>query len=272
MVKFPNLNRILARPVGAPLPEWLLILPLLVILAAQLAVWTWVFARPRPPAPPPSEARPALLDITPILQSAMFGHARQFAGVASNLSLQLLGVYAGSPGYALVQVNGKPQALRVGDTLAPDVTLAAVDSDHVTLRRHGDLQRLGFPIQGHADASAAMPATSTPASAQAVAPASHLVLSRADLQRSLRDPGQWLKAGQLVRDASGGLRVVAVKPGGLYQRLGLQSGDVVESINGQSLNSPAQALGAAQTALSSGHLSVQLQRMGSAQTLNYQIR
>ncbi len=68
-----------------------------------------------------------------------------------------------------------------------------------------------------------------------------------------------------------GFRVYAIHPGSLFDKLGMQNGDRVVTINGMSLATPDQALGIYSKLRNASHLSMQLDRHGSLTTLDYTI-
>src|SRR5437868_4433835 len=62
--------------------------------------------------------------------------------------------------------------------------------------------------------------------------------ARKDLDTALRDPGQLGYLGQIGVAPGGGVRLDAAPPGSLAAKLGLQPGDVIRRVNGQSISSP----------------------------------
>jgi len=57
--------------------------------------------------------------------------------------------------------------------------------------------------------------------------------SRAQLEAALKDPYQLTYLGRIAASPAGGVEVLAAPRGSLTQRLGLEAGDVIHSINGQ---------------------------------------
>ncbi|GIX49501.1 MAG: hypothetical protein KatS3mg131_3712 [Candidatus Tectimicrobiota bacterium] len=69
-----------------------------------------------------------------------------------------------------------------------------------------------------------------------------------------------------------GFRLTRLQPGSLLQRLGLQPGDVIQKVNGLSLNSPEEALVAYQQLHNEGTVRLEILRRNRPFTLTYEIR
>ena len=163
------------------------------------------------------------------------------------------------PAFAILLVDGAQQVVREGGQIAPGVTLVAVEAKAVRIRRSGRDESVYFPDQpGRAGETTASPKTP-------------LHISRALLENSLRDPGQWVSAGQMGMNPGGGLRMQSVRPDGLYQQLGLRNGDVLQTLNGQAISNPDQAFTLFRQALDEGNIQLGLLRGGQGQQFNYRI-
>jgi len=63
--------------------------------------------------------------------------------------------------------------------------------------------------------------------------------SRAELEAALKDPYQLTHLGRVGAAADGsGIEIVAAPRGSLVQRMGLEPGDVIRSVNGQPVATP----------------------------------
>ncbi len=69
-----------------------------------------------------------------------------------------------------------------------------------------------------------------------------------------------------------GFKVYAIRPGSIYAKLGLQSGDLIKSINDLDLATPDKALEAYVKLKPASHLTLLLERRGENMTREYQIR
>ena len=68
-----------------------------------------------------------------------------------------------------------------------------------------------------------------------------------------------------------GFRLDAIRPGSLFARLQLQNGDTLKAVNGAELSTPDAALSLYTKLRSASHLSLQVERGGATQTLDYVI-
>lgn len=69
-----------------------------------------------------------------------------------------------------------------------------------------------------------------------------------------------------------GFKLIAIRPGSLYSKIGIQNGDVVQRINGHEMNSPDKALEIYSKLKDAQAITVDISRGGKTQTLSYQIR
>ena len=82
-------------------------------------------------------------------------------------------------------------------------------------------------------------------------------------------------SGQIAYDKDGkvvGVRMFGIRPDTLLGTLGLQNGDRLESINGFNMASPEKALEAYARLRTADHLTVQVNRRGANQNLDYNIK
>jgi general secretion pathway protein C len=69
-----------------------------------------------------------------------------------------------------------------------------------------------------------------------------------------------------------GFRISEIVPGSLYERIGLQNGDVIQRINSQDVDDPGKFFQLYQGLKEEKSISIDLMRGGQRQTLNYEIR
>jgi general secretion pathway protein C len=69
-----------------------------------------------------------------------------------------------------------------------------------------------------------------------------------------------------------GFKMFSIKPGSIYQKIGLQNGDVIRKINGFEMNSPDKALEIYQKLKDSKHITIEVDRNGKVSTMDYTIR
>jgi len=219
----------------------LIVAALVLVLAWQLAHWTWVFVAPGPVAALP-EREPAV-DLAAVAK--LFGAAAPSGGqaAASSSGLRLKGVVAPTPGVAASAIfstgTGKDLAVFVGREVTPGVKLAEVMPDHVIVTRAGIRERIDLETR-RATAPATTPGARVAGFRINVARTgnNNFALSRKELDDALRDPNQLNYLGQIGVPPGGGVRMENAPAGSLAQKLGLQPGDVIKKVNGQAVASP----------------------------------
>ncbi|OGQ33799.1 MAG: hypothetical protein A3F16_03855 [Deltaproteobacteria bacterium RIFCSPHIGHO2_12_FULL_43_9] len=69
-----------------------------------------------------------------------------------------------------------------------------------------------------------------------------------------------------------GYRIFAIKPGSVYDQIGIKNGDIITSVNGISLDSPAKALELFTMLRGESNLNIEVRRRGGSKSLSYNIR
>jgi general secretion pathway protein C len=238
-------------------------------LVAALALGAWLGAGwfvylTTPPAVPAAPAREKVT-IAAAAQAAaeahVFGAAPVAGGIAvSTLNVKLKGVFAGSagaPGYAIVNTGDRDQSAGVGAEISPGVALDSVHARHIVLKRNGIFERVNLeerplvaqaaprPVAPPPAAAPAPPAPAAQTSAPPPSPGQPPAGPGARFQR----PEPYAPVGDVPTEpppptpapskapakqgGTPGLVVSSVPAGSLLERIGLQPGDVVTSVNGQ---------------------------------------
>lgn len=221
-------------------PGTLLVVALVLVLAWQLAYWTWVFVVP--PATRASGAATAEVDMAAVAK--LFGAAPPSGTAAADPGgLRLKGVIAPTPGVAASAIfssgAGRDLAVYIDAEVRPGVKLVEVHPDHVVVLREGVRTRIDL------EAPRAVASGRGPAAGRAVGfklnvartGSNNFALSRKELDDALRDPHQLNYLGRIGMPSRGGVRMEAAPPGSLAQKLGLQPGDVIRKVNGQAVAS-----------------------------------
>ncbi len=102
--------------------------------------------------------------------------------------------------------------------------------------------------------------------------AGHCQVDRALVQRVLADPGALAATVRVAPATGGGLALLAVRPDSPLFQLGLRSGDRVRAVNHVPLAGVDEMLQLLAQLRNATNLSVELERQGQRQTLDYQIR
>ncbi len=68
-----------------------------------------------------------------------------------------------------------------------------------------------------------------------------------------------------------GFKVLDLKPGSIYEKLGIQRNDVIEAVNGSAVNSPQKAMEMYQNLKNADKISIRVNRGGQSQELSYSV-
>ncbi len=254
----------------------------LLILSAGLATWTWTLLKPPPAAPAAATLQDStpVIDVQPLLASGLFGTG-EGGGVSnvpiSSLNLILTGIIeAGGSSYALISVNGQPQEpFAIGDEVTAGAVLDSVFSDRVILMRAGVaesllLEGLAAPLDVAAPQAVAAPGGERYAEIVRNSP-NQFYVPRSLVTEQLKKPQELLTQALMVPNSGGGYAVQEVQAGGAFEKLGLQVGDVVRSVNGQPLNSVNDAMRMYQQLRFLRDVRLEVVRGGQSETLQYNI-
>ncbi|MCC6303268.1 MAG: type II secretion system protein GspC [Gammaproteobacteria bacterium] len=270
---------------------------LVLMLAATLAQLTWKLI-PLPArglAPPPPEVFGGAGDRAAgsgaswdIAKWHLFGEkpvGREIPAVESlpetQLNLTLSGVVASGSatgGGAIIAAPGGSEAFyAINAQLPGGAVLKEVHPDRVVLERNGRLETLRLPKDGlgnlgGAAAPAAEPPQAAPSRAARGGPEAPPPANLREFRdRVLSDPQS---AGNLVqinpKSADGRFIGYELQPGqdaGLFARAGLSPGDIVTSVNGVRLDSPAKALSLLRGLSSAEEIRLEVERDGVPQSL-----
>lgn len=103
-------------------------------------------------------------------------------------------------------------------------------------------------------------------------------LQKSDIDKHLENLPELLQQARAVPNivpGTGGqidgFRILDMQPGSIYENLGLQVGDVLKSVNGDDLTSPAKAMELFHQLKSENQISLDIERGGRTETFNYSI-
>jgi general secretion pathway protein C len=181
--------------------------------------------------------------------------------------------------YAIIEDQAaRRQALyRVGDWILDVATLKRVEWDRVILDRDGAEEVLEL-------ASAHAPPTTAPAAASGAASAERIrktadnkfVIDRRELEKTIEHLNEVFTQARAVpyfQDGKTvGFRVFAIKAGSVFEKIGLQNGDVIQRVNGVELTDPTKAISLFTELQNEAHIAVDLQRNKQNKSFSYEIR
>ncbi len=101
-------------------------------------------------------------------------------------------------------------------------------------------------------------------------------IDRSMLDEQLKDLNRLGSQARIVPNykdgKASGYKLVGVRPGSIFSHIGIRSGDVIQGINGEAIDSPNKALELYQRLQNSSNITIDLERRGQRQSLNYSIR
>ncbi len=245
---------------------------LVLVLAWIAARGTWVFLAP--PAVAPATRAEGAVDLAAVAR--LFGGSAPSGAAATGAGpgLRLKGVVAPSPassGAAVFNAGGKDVAVMLGGEVQPGVKLVAVEGDHAVVSRAG--------VRSRIDLETRMAAVPRPTGGKAAgfrlpvsrAGPNQFNFSRKDLDEALKDPGQLAFLGRIGAPQGGGVRLEEAPPGSLASRLGLQPGDVIRKVNGQSVASAGDLARLYQQFATTSLIQAEVQRGSTSVQLSYTV-
>lgn len=244
---------------------------LVLVLAVQMGrlVWIAVEPAPIPEAPSPAIQRFSPADYSVFQRFDAFFRtggqsslAEETATGAGQMRLFGLRSDGAGGGTAIIGLaDGRQVSVAAGETIEPGLTLQSVGADHVIVARGSSLSRLIFADLPLGAATPPPPppvaqtVTPTPASAaaQAVVDPARLMA-----EASLRPRMQGLKLNGFTVSEGG--------DGAALNAAGLQAGDVILAVNGQTLDSPARVAALRGQLANASSAEIRFERNGAVQT------
>lgn len=252
----------------------LLTLGLLLVLAWQLAHWTWYFATPVETPTPVASAAPADWNAA----RRLFGDVPAGSPAGPVTGIRLKGVFAVDGvtlSAAVVNTGGKRDiAVRLGEEVEKGVTLASVHPGHIEISRNGALERIDLDkrLAAQIPTRPGFPAARSFRLNVANVSANTFSISRSELNTTLQDPSQLMYTGRVGTHPQGGVSVDSAPAGSLTDKLGLKQGDVIKSLNGQGVSSPGDLARLYGQFSSITNIRLDITRGGSPMVLHFQIQ
>jgi len=174
--------------------------------------------------------------------------------------------------------DGASRTLHVGDSFDARTRVESIEAPRVVLAGASGREQLSFGLDE--DTAAVGPA----AAAEEVAALPEIeraadgsvTIGSSTFDRYLSDPSPLFSqariAGSMTDGRNEGFRFSAVQRGSIFERLGLQSGDVVQKIDGQELSSLEVALNEIQNLRSKHDFQAMVRRGERTETLAFHVR
>lgn len=186
------------------------------------------------------------------------------------LKLRLVGTQIPSVGrpFAIVEDTKKKKqdVFELNEMIFDQAKLIAVDKESIQIERNGKVEML-LMEDGVRTRSTGVSSNSGQ---------TEFTIAEADLSEALSNLPRLLSQARAVpyfRDGKSiGMRLFAIRRGSLYEKLGLKNGDIILSVNDNSLSDPTQALKLFEELKSKRSINLQLERSGKTSALHYSIR
>lgn len=212
-----------------------------------------------------------------IVQKNIFGPLGQGNANASKqkpqtkLPLNLIGVFIekGDAPYAIIEDDKKKvqDVFNIGDMVFGDAKLVAVRSDSVDIKRGSQIEVLSLDDAPDNRGGSAGGSSSDGEEFTVDSKELDTALENLPLLLTQARAVPYFKDGKSV-----GLRLFSIKSGSLYEKVGLQNGDILKTINGSSLSDISQAMKLFETLKAERSISVTLERNREEKEFKYQIR
>jgi general secretion pathway protein C len=260
-----------------------------------------------PQTPPPARPKPPPADFTassgaynPIASRNIFASSglipdalvdknkpsdeREAAPVPSQLPLTLMGTLVHSnpaKSIAAIDIKGKNQvnSYSPGREIEGIASIVTVERQKVIIRNL-NLNRLEFiemKKEGSKVAFGGAAKSSDSVKEVRKTGDNTFSINRSDLLKYTNDLSSILMQARAVPNrepgtgAINGFRVLDMQPGSIYEQLGIQRMDVIKSVDGTPVDSPAKAMELYNSLKNSAKLSLQVERNGKTETMTYNI-
>jgi general secretion pathway protein C len=265
-----------------------------VLISSQLAMFTWMILSPNTLVlSEPSRAKGAVMvaQNQSIADMHLFGDAavavvdvpQELNAPKTRLRLELLGVMAASiaekSSAIIAPKGGAGESYRIGDVVQGRTKLAAVQQDQVILDSNGKLEALKFDLVRKQGIQQSGQPTRAQRSAQSVGSLKERfkqVRNAADAVNLLRNEiaispaGALKQLGLVTSDNGSGYKVS--NSGSMLTQLGLEPGDVILSVNGQTLGNLEDDEMLIEQVTNSGQARLEIQRGNRRFVVNHTIK
>lgn len=211
---------------------------------------------------------------------------REEIPVPSQLPLTLIGTLVHSnpdKSLAAIEVRGKNGVISYspGKEIEGMASILKVERQKVTFRNLNSnrLEYIEMKKDGKLSFGAgARPAPSGEGKEVQKTGDNNFVIKRTDLLKYTNDLSSILMQARAVPNREpgtgniNGFRILDMQPGSIYEQLGIQRMDVIKSVDGTPVDSPAKAMELYNTLKNSPKVTLQVERNGKTETMTYNIQ
>ncbi len=222
------------------------------------------------------EPRRELSDYTSILERGLFGEGRGPSGAASSeaSAFRLIGTIEGEhfAGAVLEDASGAQNFYRIHEKMPEGSQIVKVQRDKITMRRPDGGT---FDLQVIDDARIVNVSKPGAGGVRKLSEGKWAVDQR-EVASNTENMNQILTQARALpyveNGKTAGFRISEIVPGSIYEKIGLQNGDVIQKINAQDMDDPGKFFQLYQGLKEEKNITIDLMRAGQRQTLNYEIR
>jgi general secretion pathway protein C len=193
-------------------------------------------------------------------------------------SYRLVGTVTGpgSRSWAILQENAdrKQKIFPLGGDVDGG-KIVQIFRNRILIRRQGKEEVLSIMEGEIGPRPAASPATSTGQVVKKLS-ANRFVVNREDVNAAIGNVNQFMTQARIkpyfLMGRPGGFSVSEIKPGSLMEKLGLQNGDVIKKVNGQSITKPEEVFQAYSQLQRDSNIEVEIERGNRSEVFRYEIR
>jgi general secretion pathway protein C len=223
------------------------------------------------------QPRHELSDYTSILDRGLFGEGKgpSSGPAAETIAYKLIGTIEGEQFAGAVLEDSTGQAFyRIDQKLPDGSAIVKVMRDKVSIRRSDGVTVSLEVVDETKIVSIQKPGAAGPGVRKLSD--GRFMVDQKEVLASTENMNQILtQARALPYQEQGktvGFRISEIVPGSIYEKIGLQNGDVIQRVNSQDVDDPAKFFQLYQGLRNERSISIDLIRSGQRQTLNYEIR
>ncbi len=223
------------------------------------------------------QPRHELSDYSSILDRGLFGEGKgpSSGPAAETIAYKLIGTIEGEQFAGAVLEDSTGQAFyRIDQKLPDGSAITKVMRDKVSIRRSDGVTVNLEVVDETKIISIQKPGAAGPGVRKLSD--SRFMVDQKEVLASTENMNQILtQARALPYQEQGktvGFRISEIVPGSIYEKIGLQNGDVIQRVNSQDVDDPAKFFQLYQGLRNERSISIDLLRSGQRQTLNYEIR
>jgi general secretion pathway protein C len=220
------------------------------------------------------EPRRELSDYSSVLERGLFGEGKgpSSAPAAETSVFKLIGTVEGEMFSGAVLEDTTGQAFyRIHQKLPDGSQITKVGHDRITIKRAD-----GGTTELQVDDGTTIVSMPKPGAAMKKLGEGKFMLDQREVTAGTENINQLLTQARALpyveQGKTVGFRISEIVPGSLYDKIGLQNGDVIQKINSQDVDDPAKFFQMYQNLKEERNVSIDMIRGGQRQTVNYEIR